>query len=139
MRELQRLLTIGTFDLPHIGHAAFLRKCERFADEVIVGVNTDAFVSSFKPEPPVFNQKERSDLIRILGYSVYINDGPGIALIEQVNPSIIAVGSDWAKRDYYAQIATPVEYFEENEITLVYIPYTKGISSTALKARLRNA
>ena len=35
------LLTMGTFDVPHVGHAAFLRKCESFADQVIVGVNTD--------------------------------------------------------------------------------------------------
>lgn len=133
---MSRLLTIGTFDIPHAGHAAFLRHCEKFADEVLVGVNSDAFVARYKGTAPVFDWYERADLIAELGYVVHENNGPGRGLIEQLRPNVIAIGSDWARRDYYAQIATPLEYFEENGITLVYIPYTTGISTTILKERL---
>lgn len=134
---MQRLLTIGTFDIPHVGHAAFLRQCEWFSGEVLVGINSDAFVTRYKGSPPIFSERERSNLIAALGYRTYPNDGPGRLLIEKLKPDIIAIGTDWAKRDYYAQIDTPVEYFEEHKITLLYLPYTPGISSTDLKERLR--
>jgi len=131
-----RLLTIGTFDLFHAGHAAFLRQCERFAGEVVVGVNSDAFVTGYKGQAPIFDERERVGFIRALGYPVKINDGPGRTLIEDVEPDVIAIGTDWARRDYFAQIDTPVEYFERLGIVLVYIPYTQGISSTIIKERL---
>lgn len=128
---------MGTFDIPHLGHAAFLKQCEQFSDEVVVGVNSDAFVRHYRGVPPVFGELERLALIGRLGYRTMINDGPGRELIEHVKPRIVAVGTDWAKRDYFAQINTPVEYFEEYAIALLYLPYTPGISSTELKARLR--
>lgn len=134
---MSRLLTIGTFDTLHLGHASFLRRCERFADEVIVGVNSDAFVAKFKGAEPIFTQSERVRLIEMLGYTVHLNDGPGRGLIEEIKPDIVAIGTDWARRDYHAQIDTPIDYFEANRISLVYVPYTLGISSTELKARLR--
>jgi glycerol-3-phosphate cytidylyltransferase len=134
---VSRLLTIGTFDIPHAGHAAFLRRCERFADEIIVGINTDAFVTRYKGTPPIFTGRERAALIKALGYITAPNDGPGRQLIENLEPDIIAIGTDWAKRDYHAQIATPIEYFEEHGIALLYLPYTEGISTSLLKERLR--
>lgn len=133
---MTRLLTLGTFDLPHAGHAAFLRKCERFADEVVVGINSDGFVTRYRGTPPLFVERERSALVRALGYPTHLNDGPGRALIEELSPDVIAIGTDWARRDYHAQIATPLEFFEEHGIALVYIPYTPGISSTILRQRL---
>jgi choline-phosphate cytidylyltransferase len=135
------LLTIGSFDVPHMGHASFLRRCEVFADRehIMVGVNSDAFVERYKGESPVFTQGERMSLISELGYRVRVNDGPGRVLIDDVGPDIIAIGTDWAKRDYHAQIDTPVEYFEEHSIAMLYIPYTPGISTTDLKARFLRA
>jgi len=135
------LLTIGSFDVPHMGHASFLRRCEVFADRehIVVGVNSDAFIERYKGKPPAFTQDERMDLISELGYRVRVNDGPGRGLIEAVGPDIIAIGTDWAKRDYHAQIDTPVEYFEEHSIAMLYVPYTPGISTTDLRERLSRA
>ncbi len=56
--------------------------------------------------------------------------------IETIAPDLIVVGSDWARRDYYAQMGFTQDWLDERGIGLVYIPYTDGISSTAIKARL---
>lgn len=135
------LLTIGSFDIPHIGHASFLRRCETFArrEDIVVGVNSDAFVQAYKGRAPVFTQNERMALLFELGYRAVVNDGPGRDLIQEIEPDIIAIGTDWAKRDYHAQIDTPVDYFEEHSISMLYIPYTRGISTTDLKARFLRA
>jgi hypothetical protein len=51
-------------------------------------------------------------------------------------PDIIAIGSDWARRDYYTQMAFDQDWLDERGIALMYIPYTQGISSTAIKERV---
>ena len=56
--------------------------------------------------------------------------------IETVAPDLVVIGSDWARRDYYAQMGFTQDWLDERGIGLVYIPYTEGISSTAIKARL---
>jgi hypothetical protein len=53
------------------------------------------------------------------------------------DPDLIVIGSDWARRDYYAQMQFDQDWLDERGIGLVYIPYTQGISSTAIKERLR--
>lgn len=131
-----KLLTVGTFDTPHIGHASFLKKCEQFADQVAVGVNTDGFVFGYKGAYPVFNYSERASLIEALGYEIWPNDSAGRELIKQVKPDIIAIGSDWARKDYYAQIDVDQDFMDEWGISMLYIPYTYGVSSTELKRRL---
>ena len=56
--------------------------------------------------------------------------------ILSVKPSIIAIGDDWCKKDYYKQMQFTQDWLDDNQIILVYIPYTKGISTTEIKARL---
>ena len=43
--------TGGTFDLFHSGHVQFLRRCADLG-RVVVSLNTDEFVKSYKPYPP---------------------------------------------------------------------------------------
>src|SRR5690606_14686739 len=81
-----KVLTIGTFAVPHIGHAAYLRACAAFG-ELTVGVNSDRFVAEYRGVAPPFDQHERLELIASLGYRVQINDGPGRDLIESERPA----------------------------------------------------
>ena len=49
------LYTGGTFDLPHYGHLNFLKQCSKIADEVVVSLNTDAFIYEYKKNYPIMN------------------------------------------------------------------------------------
>jgi glycerol-3-phosphate cytidylyltransferase len=132
---MKKILTMGTFDIPHAGHAAFLRECENYG-EVMVGVNTDEFVEEYKGERPLFSYEERSQLILALGYTVLKNSSAGRTLIRRIRPDLVAIGSDWLKKDYMAQINMTPELFEQMGIGLLYLPYTDGISTTLIKERL---
>lgn len=46
---------------------------------------------------------------------------------------IIAIGSDWADRDYYAQMGFTKEWLDSRELVLAYIDRRTGESSTRLK------
>jgi hypothetical protein len=53
-----------------------------------------------------------------------------------VAPDMVAIGSDWARKDYYTQMAFDQDWLDDRGISLCYIPYTQGISSTAIKERM---
>jgi len=57
--------------------------------------------------------------------------------ISQVEPNYIVVGSDWAEKDYYAQMGFDQKWLDERGIGLVYVPYTKTISSTQIRSRMQ--
>lgn len=131
------VLTIGTFDLLHYGHIDFLKRCERMG-RLIVGVNSDRFVQAFKPKA-VMDQDERMYAMQQRWYEVKLNDGPGKELIETVDPDILAVGSDWARKDYLKQIGVDQDWLDEHNITLAYVPYVQArpISTTEIKRRIK--
>jgi len=135
-----RLYTGGTFDLFHAGHVEFLRKCSEIADEVIVSLNSDQFIEKYKGKPPVMTYRERREVLNACKYvdAVVLNTGGADSkpAIDGVKPNIIAIGSDWARRDYHAQMQFDQDWLDERGISLIYIPYTDGISSTDIKSRL---
>ena len=131
--------TGGTFDLPHSGHVNFLKKCAELG-QVVVALNTDEFIAKYKGKPPVMSFAEREAVL--LEYrsvaTVVPNSGDADSkpAIELVKPDIIAIGSDWARKDYYKQMSFTQDWLDEQGISLIYIPYTVGISSTEIKRRL---
>jgi len=131
------LLTFGTYDTPHVGHAVLLRRCERYADEVIVGINSDDLAEKHKGKRPVFSLVERMRLIAALGYTVIPIEHLARELIEVVKPDLLAIGSDWAGCDWLSTLGIDQPYLDERGIDVIYIPYTPGISSTILKERLK--
>ena len=49
---------------------------------------------------------------------------------------VVAIGSDWARRDYYSQMQFSQDWLDANGIWLRYVPYTEGVSSTDVKKRM---
>ena len=133
------MYTGGTFDLFHSGHVAFLRKCA-LVGCVTVSLNTDEFIHSYKGKPPVMSYAEREAVLLACRYvdAVVPNVGgdDSTIAIEAVQPDIIIIGSDWARRDYYKQMGFDQDWLDERGIGLAYIPYTQGISTTDLKKRI---
>ena len=137
-----KILTIGTFDIPHLGHYNFIRKIKELFpnSELYVSVNSDDFIERFKGKKPIFTQEERmSQLTNIEGITVIKNNGDELAekVIDTVYPDVLVIGSDWARKDYLKQLNTTQDYLDNKDISLVYIPYTRGISTTEIKRRIR--
>ena len=141
---MSKVYTGGTFDLFHSGHVNLLRRCKEIAGEygtVTVSLNTDAFIEEYKGKPPVISEEDREEVLLSCQYvdRVIMNIGGADSkpAIQMANPDYIVVGSDWAKRDYYAQMGFTQDWLDIKGIGLVYVPYTKKISSTNIKARMK--
>lgn len=135
--------TGGTFDLFHSGHTRFLKACKRLAGDdgkVIVALNTDEFIAEYKGKAPILDFEERKEVLLACKYvdGVIPNFGGADSkpTIGSVQPDLIVIGDDWARKDYYAQMQFTQAWLDKHEIVLVYVPYTQGISTTVLKARI---
>ena len=137
--------TGGTFDLVHSGHITFLKACRRIAGtdgRVVVSLNTDEFIAAYKGKPPIMSYAERRAILLGCRYVDSVVENVGGAdskpAIENVIPDFVVIGDDWAKKDYYKQMQFTQEWLDDHAIQLCYVPYTQGISSTDLKARIVN-
>lgn len=142
---MSTVYTGGTFDMFHAGHAALLGECRKLAGpdgQVVVALNTDAFVASYKGRAPICTYREREAVLRACRHVDEVVQNRAGAdsrpTIEAVRPDIIAIGTDWAGRDYYIQMAFDQEWLDARGITLVYVAhaYSTTLSSSDIKTRL---
>ena len=151
---MANVYTGGTFDLFHEGHLELLEACRRMAGDgkVIVAVNTDEFIERFKHRKPVQSFRERKLMLEACKYvdavipnigeedSTITIDGwrnnfKEFGIVNEID--IVAIGSDWAGRDYYGQMGFTKEWLDERNIVLVYVDRRTGQSTTNLKNTLK--
>lgn len=126
--------TAGTWDLFHIGHLNILKQSFAEGDKLVVGVSTDELVQTYKKTKPVIPFEERKEIIESISFvdevvpQHNLND-PNI--LEEWDIDIVTIGDDWKGKGCPQQ-----EYMENNNIKLVYIPYTKHVSSTKIKNKI---
>lgn len=137
---------MGTYDLFHSGHVAHLHRCRTLAGgdgEVIVGLNTDRFAGVYK-RPPIITYPEREAVLLSCRYvdAVVPNDqtdGSTRDLIEAVSPDLLVHTWDWhpsGGRDYWRQIGVTRQWLKERGTAFLWLPYTEGVSTTAIIERL---
>jgi glycerol-3-phosphate cytidylyltransferase len=139
-----RVYTGGTFDLFHVGHLNLLKRCHEIAGltgQVIVSLNTDEFIEKYKGKKPVIPYEDRKAILKSCRYVHFVMENYGgedskesIVLAQLID--VVAIGSDWAKKDYYKQMNFTQDWLDEQGISLIYIPYTRGVSSTSIKQKL---
>lgn len=139
---MRTVLTIGTFDLFHVGHLELLSICRGIATSrgrVVVGVNTDAFVERFKGRRPVIPVGQRMEMLAACRHvdEVVVNTGEDARpLIEAVAPRFIAIGDDWAPpRDYLGQLGVSQDWLDERGIEIVYLVRGRYVSTTQIRDR----
>jgi len=128
--------TAGTFDLFHIGHLNILKKSKKLGSKLIVGVSTDDLVESYKKKAPIIPFEDRKEIINnikivdeIIDQHVLINPED----LKNNNIDIITIGDDWKDKTLPG-----LEWAKENNIQVVYLPYTESVSSTEIKRNIKN-
>ncbi len=91
---LEVVLTQGTYDMVHIGHARYFEEAKKHGDLLIVGVDSDEKVRARKgPERPVVPQDERLEMVAHLrSVDVVVlkqHKAPKWSLIKTVKPDVL--------------------------------------------------
>lgn len=134
--------TGGTFDLFHVGHVNLLGKCREVAGptgKVVVSLNTDEFILKYKGRLPVYGYQDRKQILLACRYVDVVVQNIGNEdsrpAIDFVKPDYIVVGSDWVAKDYHKQMCFTQAWLDCSGISLVYVPYTKGVSTTEIRKK----
>ncbi len=131
----------GTFDMFHYGHMSFLRECQKYGP-VLVSLNTDEFAERYKRKP-IMTIGERMEALNGCKYvdDVCINvgdenSGKTIDLISDRQIAYIAHGDDWFGPDLLNQLGVDDQWLSDRAIKMLYVPYTKGISTSDIIGRI---
>lgn len=94
--SLNIVLTSGTFDLLHVGHAKYLEEAKKYGDVLIVGVDSDEKVRARKgPDRPVVPEGERVRMLTHLRSVDIITlkdpNDPHWDLIKRIEPDTLIV------------------------------------------------
>ena len=121
--------TSGTFDMLHANHIKMLEYARALGDILIVGVNTDELVESYKSQP-IIPFEERIALMKALKYPDIVIPQHSLDhtdKVKKLNFDIFVVGDDWTGK---------YDYLKEQGVDVVYFPYGAGVSSSKLKKRI---
>ena len=116
-----RVFVNGTFDLLHPGHIALLNYAKSLGNYVIVGIDTDDRVREKKgPTRPIYNQEDRGLMLIALEavdeVTYFDSDESLEALIKDVKPDIMVVGSDWKDKSVIGSYwAADLKFFDRIE------------------------
>ena len=123
--------TSGVYDLFHIGHLNLLRNARSMCDHLIVAVTSDELVG-YKYKKAVIPFTERIEIVRSIKYVDTVvgqYDMNKFAAWEKLKFDVMFVGDDWHGSDEWKKYE---KQFNDVGVKIVYIPYTKGTSSTLL-------
>ncbi len=123
-------------DLFHAGHVNMLRRARALGDELVVGVMNDADMAAYK-RPPVMTMEERIAVIAACRYvDQVVPDAPTCptaAFLDGLGVTLVCHGDDYTEAQveaYYGAIGTTRR--------LVLLPYTPGVSTSEIIARVRS-
>ncbi len=141
MKKYKIGFTAGVFDLFHVGHLNLLEKCKEYCDYMIVGVCNDDYVLNIKKKTPIINENDRLRIIKALKCV----DDAVLIDIETTNNKMLALekfgfdvlfsGDDWKGSERYKKTE---EQFAPLGVSIEYLPYTHGISTTEIKDKFNS-
>ena len=136
----KKIVYVGmSADLIHPGHINLLKNAAKYGD-VVVGLLTDSAIASYK-RVPFLNYQQREIVIKnIQGVKKVI---PQETLdystnLKKIKPDFVVHGDDWKDGVQSKTRKIVIETLAEWSGELIEIPYTEGISSTALNTALKS-
>jgi len=137
MKNKKVIYTAGSYDLFHFGHLNVLLRAKKLGDYLIVGVSTDNLIAKYKQLKPVICYRDRTAIIKqlkcvnkVIKQSEFFN----VNQLKQYKISTIVLGSDWENKNF-----PELELcLKKLNIKIVYVPYTKRLSTSKIKEKIIN-
>ena len=128
--------TDGVYDLFHVGHLNMIETAKKYCETLIVGVHGDDEVESYKHRRPIINEKDRCRIISSIkgvDKAVITPFRDKIKLWELYHFDVVFIGDDWKGTERWNRFEKELG---EVGVKVIYVPYTKGISTTEIRAMI---
>jgi len=136
MKKYKIGYTTGVYDMFHIGHLNILRRAKEQCEYLIVGVSSDELVESYKHKRPIIPLEERKAIVEQIKYvdqTVVQTTMDKIEAWKMLQFDVLFHGDDWKGSSLYLGIE---ESLKAVGCDIVYLPHTKGVSSTMLAQKI---
>lgn len=128
--------TDGVYDLFHVGHLNMIQTAKKYCEYLIVGVHGDDVVEDYKRRRPIINETDWKRIIEsVKGVDrAEINRfRDKLRLWELYRFDVIFIGDDWKGTERWNHFE---KVLAEINVDVVYVPYTKGISTTDIRNKI---
>ena len=135
MKKYKIGFTDGVYDLFHVGHLNMIRTAKDNCEFLIVGVHSDEIVNSYKKHYPVINENDRKEIVESIRYvdkCVINQTRDKMELHNLYNFDVVFIGDDWKGTERWNKIEKDLNSIG---VDVIYVPYTKGVSSTMIRER----
>src|SRR3989338_1847199 len=130
------ITTNGAFDILHVGHTRYLQRAKELGDVLIIGVNSDESVKSYKDRRrPIVPLEERIELLASLECVDYVfpfSEKDPRAWLEKLKPHIHVKGGDY-KRPLLEEGVV-----KKNGGQVTIIPLVEGKSTTNIIEKIKS-
>ncbi len=130
--------TTGVFDMFHVGHLNLLKNAKSLCDYLIVGVSTDQLCIENKGIIPIVNENDRYlilESIRYVDKVVFQSSYNKIEAHDDLKFDIMFVGDDWKGTSRWNKLESD---FKKRGVEIIYFEYSKNISSTILREKIKH-
>lgn len=133
MKKYKVGYTQGVYDMFHIGHLNLLNHAKEQCETLIVGVNSDGLVLEYKHKQPVIGEEDRRTIvenIKAVDRAIIVDTLDKTRIWQELRFDAIFIGDDWKGNPRWEQTGRDLA---ELGADLVYLPYTRDVTSTLLR------
>lgn len=90
----------GAFDLFHWAHLESFKRAKAHGDYLIVGINSDALIESYKGKKAVYPYDCRADMVAavsIVDEIWQVDDRKSLVTLEKIRPDVYVICNEWEK------------------------------------------
>lgn len=132
---LKIVLTQGTYDMVHIGHARYFEEAKKHGDLLVVGVDSDKKVRMRKgPDRPLVPEAERLEMVTHLRpvdiVTIKEHNMPKWHLIKTVRPDVLIVTQETVEKYGKSKMKEMAEFCGEIKIL-------EPMATTSTSAKIR--
>lgn len=133
---MRKILTVGVYDMLHIGHILLFKHAKELGDHLIVAVQDGDSILKYKPNTHmVYTTEERMFMVASIKYVDEVVTYENVDVdIQNIDFDVFAKGPDQC----HAGFQRAVEWCKAHGKEVVTIPRTEGISSTLLREYSRS-
>jgi D-beta-D-heptose 7-phosphate kinase/D-beta-D-heptose 1-phosphate adenosyltransferase len=130
------VFTNGCFDIIHPGHIHILQQAKAKGDILVVGLNSDSSIKSFKsPNRPVCPQEDRAFVLASLScvdYVIIFDEDTPESLIVELSPDVLVKG-----KDYDGKLISGSDYMLANGKKIELVDLINGKSTSSIIERIK--
>ena len=133
---MKTVLTVGVYDLLHIGHVNLFRNAKKQGDYLKVAVQNSEVVLKYKPSAKlVYTTEERMYMVKAIRFVDEVIPYDGVdELVKNTDFDVFVTGPDQSHEAFQKAI----EWCLSHNKVHVVLPRTEGISSSWLKEQIKS-